>query len=307
MNDKRIRRWFVLCMFILLSSCKPYPSPNGELSFSSRSSTPRGLLLPGYFGIYRFNSKARSIDEMERITPEKLDAGSYDWSSDGEWLFFMCEQSEEWEGICRIDKEGEDFEVLLTEKEFGNPIGFFGNLSISPDRSKLVFGSILHEYDPPKAGIFIFYIKSKTIENIQLLDTGIGSVSWSPDGDKLVLKIDPFDIYLLDIETMEMEFLTYGWFPTWSPDGSKISYTQDILLNTISIVDRKEEIVVDQEGICPGWDGHTWTPDGKFIVFISRCGESEPENGLYIVNVETGKVYELYTKDVLINDPQWIP
>jgi len=244
---------------------------------------------------------------MERITPEKLDAGSYDWSSDGEWLFFNCEQPEEWGGICRIDKAGENLEVLLTEEDFGNPIWFFGSMSVSPDGDKLVFGSTLYEYDPPKASIYIFNIDSKTIEKSRLFDSDFGSVSWSPDGNKLVLTIDPFDIYLLDIETMEMEFLTYGWFPTWSPDGIKISYTQDILLNTISIVDRKEEIVVNQEGICPGWDGHTWTPDGKFIVFISVCGESEPENGLYIVNVETGKVYELYTKDVLINEPQWIP
>ncbi|MEE9208782.1 MAG: hypothetical protein V3U67_10520 [Gemmatimonadota bacterium] len=115
-----------------------------------------------------------------------------------------------------------------------------------------------------------------------------GELDWSPDGGSIVFASDrgPYgahgrgkthaNLYLLDVATREVLFLTYGdWIdraPTWSPDGTKVLFSSDR-------GGAFDLYVVDRSGagrkltdISTGILSAQWWPDGKSIVFTAFDG-----------------------------------
>ncbi len=68
-------------------------------------------------------------------------------------------------------------------------------------------------------------------------------------------------IWILDLETMESEFLTAGWSPDWSPDGNEIVYVQNRNICKIN-VETKAMKILKTEGFFPDW-----SPDNRRIAF----------------------------------------
>lgn len=106
----------------------------------------------------------------------------------------------------------------------------------------------------------------------------------SPDGRWLAFasnRSGPWDIYLLDLQTGDIERLTetlqYDAAPTWSPDGQLLafeSYDQDYEIIIRSAFDDQTLINLSQH---PAADYQpSWSPLGRQLAFISnRTGEPE--------------------------------
>ncbi len=116
-----------------------------------------------------------------------------------------------------------------------------------------------------------------------------GTLRWSPDGKQIAFVApEPFSyygaIYIMNADGSNVhlistvpEKLARGFGPEWSPDGSKIAFTHNVIVDPISVDDN---VIVDLS------NGNTleinnnsyiirdiipkWSPDGKKIIFSSN-------------------------------------
>ncbi|HEU5424606.1 MAG TPA: DPP IV N-terminal domain-containing protein [Nitrolancea sp.] len=98
--------------------------------------------------------------------------------------------------------------------------------------------------------------------------------------------------------------------PSFSPDGSKIVYTQRVQPD--SSIDRTTELwMVDLESgkatrLVQGGNGSydpAWSPDGRWIAFVQRTGQ---QNDLWLVSAKGGTAVKL-TSGPQVVAPAWAP
>ena len=155
--------------------------------------------------------------------------------------------------------------------------------AFSPDGERIAFRS---EREPK--GI---YVMETTGENLRrVADFGFHP-SWSPDGQEIVVSTFGRDqptvrasgeqfLAIINVETgAKRELLkTEATFPAWSPSGKRIAYwfytstfsRRDIA--TIS-VNGGEPVIIAKDFSVSNWNP-VWSPDGKFLYFVSSKGGS---------------------------------
>ena len=124
--------------------------------------------------------------------------------------------------------------------------------------------------------------------NIEEFETpaGVGSIDWSPSGDRLVFTGNNFggyaELFLLDLETREVVELDagggiHGW-PRFSPDGKFISYgTREgdgVSIWVMSLDDGSLHMVSEPQ-ITQTINRHPmtgWTNDGKLLYYERATG-----------------------------------
>ena len=127
-----------------------------------------------------------------------------------------------------------------------------------------------------------------------------GFPSWAPDGRRLVYRTSDGKaggLFILDVETGKAKELKTGStrvnFPAWSPTDDLIAFT--------GYLDGDYEICTiraDGSGFkrlthSPGNDAHcAWSPDGKWIAFVSARGGFKDEVALHPYNGQAyGQIY----------------
>ena len=131
---------------------------------------------------------------------------------------------------------------------------------------------------------------------------GIGSVDWAPDGTSIAYTLfespgsasERDGIYVMDIETGQVRQLTSCTDPCvyqddldWSPDGSRIGYTEsdpdscprpsDTYDGTCHLLysiasDGNDRVMIPTGSVVDPVDP-SWSPDGSSIAFSARAGE----------------------------------
>ncbi len=114
---------------------------------------------------------------------------------------------------------------------------------------------------------------------------GIESLSWSPDGKKIVFAMLDFwrglylysDLYVYELESGAVRRLTRGLrarTPAWSPDGKKILFAvnsgsgnSDLAMLELKAQDRQVTYLT-QTSDMSFYSGCAWAPDGKKIAFV---------------------------------------
>jgi Tol biopolymer transport system component len=121
--------------------------------------------------------------------------------------------------------------------------------------------------------------------------------AWSPDGHTIAYThfpqspetwslADGAQIWLLDVETLERRYLTWGWYPAWSPDGTHIAFVRGAYSHAAIFV---VEVATGDVRQVSGWGWNFfpgWSADGQKIAYGTR-GDVE-EQGLWVVRLDGG-------------------
>ena len=139
--------------------------------------------------------------------------------------------------------------------------------------------------------------------------------AWSPDGRYIAFYRDPnrnppvpfgeedsSGIWILDLETMEVNFLTDGSLPDWSPDGKWIAYVYNRNIYKINL-ETKEIKQLTTWGSCFFPD---WAPTGKKIIFDRSTGGAD-SSGFWIIDTETLIMIHLSLQDFRGGEADWSP
>ncbi|MBE0433725.1 PD40 domain-containing protein [candidate division WOR-3 bacterium] len=153
--------------------------------------------------------------------------------------------------------------------------------------------------------------------------------AWSPDGQYIAYFHDPNDIYippyahiinallcigctpysiadedrrsgiwLMELATMEAQFLTEGSLPDWSPDGKWIAYVKDRDIHKIN-VETQETQQLSNWGSCFFPD---WAADGDLLAFDCTIGNPD-SSGIWIMKLTDGSAKHIG----LGREPSWNP
>ena len=90
----------------------------------------------------------------------------------------------------------------------------------------------------------------------------------SPDGKRLVVKRNQ-NLWVIELEkgTALRITSTFSQIPVWSPDGSRIAYSEGASGLTMKAANGSG----DAEGLLPGANfPAAWSPDGRFIIYLRR-------------------------------------
>ena len=206
-----------------------------------------------------------------------------------------------WPDIA-IRKDPDEFAKRLTDnREDG---GFYNTSpAISPQGDKIAFISNRDYYfdvflmDAIDGKIIKKLVEGNRTPDFEELNILTPGLSWSPDGQKIILsaKSSGYDVvYIIDVETEDTETLPIRLAEgiksvTWSPVGNSIAFIgqterqSDVYiynLETKELLNLTNDIFSD--------DDPAWTPDGKTLYFVSDRGSYFSEEAL----PDTFKIYK---------------
>ncbi len=157
---------------------------------------------------------------------------SVTWTADGRSLLFS---------VVKFHKHNHQAaffsRVFRYELSTGKITGLFengSNLAPSPDGKMIAF---LKRDDKRSADIYLYQIEKKQESRLTSDTTKKNSLSWSPDGNKIMYNIShkgenqhaTIDICVLELATGKVKQVTdshpyKSYSPAWSPDSKKIVY-----------------------------------------------------------------------------------
>jgi dipeptidyl aminopeptidase/acylaminoacyl peptidase len=248
--------------------------------------------------------------------------GSAQISPDGQMVAYTV-RSTDWEGnsydteiwVARAD--GGLFQLTRTDD------GSSSSPQWSPDGRWIAFASSRGE----GRQVYLISINGGEARAITKVDGGVGSFTWAPAGDRILLSVQEpesaeakaelerygaFEIedskwrnshlWMLDVDeqgqTSEPERLTEGDFHVssgdWSPDGSRIAYVRQPDSKLLSSLNTDIHVLDVESGestplvVGPGPDGGPeWSPDGRWILFSEYEGDP---GSLYYRNRELARI-----------------
>jgi tricorn protease len=138
---------------------------------------------------------------------------------------------------------------------------------------------------------------------------------WSPDGESIAYFSDAGGEYQLYVgdplgveKPVQLTSREHGWphTPRWSPDSSKIAFTDetltlfiiDVASKKISTIDRAEVEPMDIGLEAKPISDHSWSQDSRWLAY-SKIGLDHVSN-IYLYSLETGDTHNV--SDGLFND-----
>ncbi len=116
---------------------------------------------------------------------------------------------------------------------------------------------------------------------------------WAPDNTRLVHMRAGHELYVVDTGTGSESYLTTGYTPGWSPEGSKILFTLKDDLRIINPDGTGEKVLVatrDTGGWYDDVKGPAWSPDGNYIVYTdfqwARHDFTVQKTDIYIIEID---------------------
>ena len=201
------------------------------------------------------------------------------WGPNGDVLYFIQRDAGQ-SDIYAIDPENPKNKKLITPTS-----GTYRFLSVSPNGKQLAFNGYTLNQLPQENQIWVLDIESGEMEALTAVPHlgwpySFWGISWSPNGKQLAFSLSRpgwlEHLYLLDVETKEIEILTElhkDFYPAWSPDGQRILFLrwnrEFDTFYTIDIETKEIEPLFDVDKATGYWGN--WSPEGDYIVY-SRWG-----------------------------------
>lgn len=207
--------------------------------------------------------------------------------------------------VQHVGTESHIFSIDVTkpkQKTQLTPIGgTYRFLTVSPNGKKLAFNGYTNQQVQQDNQIWILDLDTGEMETVTSIPHFgrtffFYGISWGPQNKRLVFSLERSggleQLYLLDIETQEIEILTdsnIDYYPVWSPDGTRILFRRwNREFDTMLAID------VETRAITPLFavDKQTsmwadWSFDGKSIIY-SRWGV------FYLFDIDSGKAEKLF-------------
>jgi tol-pal system beta propeller repeat protein TolB len=183
----------------------------------------------------------------------------------------------------------------------------------SPDGSRIAFVS---ERDDNSE----IYVMNADGSGLVRLTTSKGQdadPSWSPDGGKIAFRSERdgvSEIYVMNADGSNVVRLTnndnYDGEPEWSPDGAKIAFTRESSCDYYYYYDCYRGLFVmnvDGTGVVQltsdSYDTTpSWSPDGRWIAFVSYIAECEC-SGIAAITPDGGDRRNILA--ALASKPSW--
>jgi Tol biopolymer transport system component len=109
-------------------------------------------------------------------------------------------------------------------------------------------------------------------------------------------------IYLVNNDGGGLARLTYGGFPSFSPDGTRIAFTRS---GHVYVMEADGTGISRHPALALASGGLAWSPDGTRIAFV---GTRDGEDGLIIVNSDGGRTAQFVEEIPADNvTPSWSP
>lgn len=172
----------------------------------------------------------------------------------------------------------------------------------SPDGSAIVF------YRTPRNDSSGIWLVDSDGTNDRYLCSGM-QADWSPDGERLVVATLAWNIYLIDKDGSNFEWLIKDGesnSPAWSPDGKWIAFDRPFVSDGLRLID----IETREETGIPGVARGDWAPDSRHIVHYWKSGYGEQAVKILDINDSTSRIvaeFDLYDDGALTGSARWSP
>lgn len=199
--------------------------------------------------------------DQRRLTQNTTRDIAVDWLRDGRVVFLSCPRSEDEPPECdlmAIRPDGTDREKL-TE------LGFTFDLDVAPDGRRILYSQLNGQSHFQHFELHVMDLDGSNHRQLTDDDTGDGSPSWSPDGERIAFVSNRAEsapclfhdcagytneLYVMDADGRDVTRLTETPHeeatPAWSPDGERIVYSRILDENATH-----ELFVVNADGSCP--------------------------------------------------------
>jgi dipeptidyl aminopeptidase/acylaminoacyl peptidase len=244
-------------------------------------------------GIYLFDIRHK---EFTRLTPEDILAHKLSWSPGGEQIAYVYQKIGLETGISILEIVKNESKTAIVTSQTDDVViePYSTMLAWSPDSRSILYSAYQLEYQ------YLFLVDLSSGQS-QRLPFDFSSkerlqFAWSPSGNIAIARDE--QIYLADLETGEMTFLTNGAIPFWAHDGQHLTYicspNNKRAICKIGLNDRTQEVIYQPERWRLVADaGIQWSPEERFIICFEGGGESDPSY-ITILDMKTGLVHHVY-------------
>ena len=181
--------------------------------------------------------------------------------------------------------------------------------------------------------MYFVNIETGRSELVSETSRGFSFLSWSPDGSKVVMTVYLDSIWILDIATQQIDYLTEGEGAVWFPDGERLavyvgpSWSRGTDHREIHIIDLEGNIhrsfdvgdAIPEFGQVSSSDldsalipieylsGISMAPNGDRLIFsLATYANREEMWESYVVNINDGSIHPFLPDDP-VRGVSWSP
>lgn len=301
----KVSRIPLFCMLILISVSFAQigeAEPTGQLAYAVNG-------FDENLGRFDWNLYATAIKDTANLRAIPLNhKGMYPaWGPNGDLLYFI-----QWHGgqadVYSINPDNPKNKKRITQIS-----GTYRFLAASPNGKYLAFNGWTMQQLPQDNQIWLLDLESGEMEAVtQVPHFGwpysFWGLSWAPNSKRLVFSLSRpgwlEHLYILDIETKEIEILTElnkDYYPVWAPDGRRILFFRwNREFDTFCTIDVETKVIeplFDVDKATGYWSD--WSPEGDYMIY-SRWGT------VYLYDFASGETEELVEIDGSVFVIAWL-